>query len=53
MIVSLHFPHRASGRWLISCSYIEMGEMFSKLVPEGGGERTEGRYGENMTWHMP
>lgn len=30
---------------LSHASYVEMGEMISKLVPKGGGDRTEGRGG--------
>lgn len=52
MIVSFYFFYRVFGRWFIFCFYIEMGEMFFKLVFEGGGERIEGRYGENMIWYM-
>lgn len=39
----------ASGKWDISGFQVEMGEMLSKLVPEGADDRIEGRAGENIT----
>lgn len=34
---------------LYSGFLVEMGEMLSKLVPEGGEDRREGKGGENIT----
>lgn len=42
--------HKAPGRWDIPAFNVEIGETLSKLFPGGGGgDRIEGRGGENIT----